>query len=240
MRTLKSIIIYVFVFIIIFSSFKIPKIILQIENKNIEKAVYEKIQEKSTIDIEAEKIYLVKAIHNIDEYSAFAINQNITTGYILVRDIESINEPIYRELMKLKEINILKNINGEGNCKMSFIDKLYKSPDNEYTVKDVLLEVDGNTYELDVEEKTGKILSVFFKNENIDKEEVMRGYVQYLDLHIIDDWKFENDKLKSEKAELVINLSEYDGNYSLSIHSSNSIFLDIRDYGDAITVIDTN
>lgn len=239
MKILKSISIYAFVFIIIFSSFKIPKIILQIENKNIEKAVYEKIQEKNTIDVEAEKIYLVKVIHNIDEYSAFVINPNITTGYIFVRDIENLNEPIYRELMKLKEINILKDINEEGSCKMSFIDKLYKSLDNEYTVKNVLLEVDGNNYEFDVEEKTGKILSVFFKNENIDKEEVMRDYVQYLDLHIIDDWKFENDKLKSEKAELVINLSEYDGNYSLSIHSSNSIF-DIRDYGDAMTVIDTN
>lgn len=239
MRTLKNIIIYVFVFIIIFSSFKIPKIILQIENKNIEKAVYEKVQEKNSIDIEAEKIYLVKAIHNIDEYSAFAINQSIKTGEIFVSDIENLNEPIYRELMKLKEINILKDINEEGNCRMSFINKLYETADNEYTIKNVLLEVEGNNYELDVEEKTGKILSVFFKNENIDKEEVMRKYVQYLDLHIIDDWKFENDKLRSEKAELVINLSEFDGNYFLSIHSSNRIF-NIKDYTDTVTITDTN
>ena len=34
----------------------------------------------------------------------------------------------------------------------------------------------------------------------------MRNYVNYLDLHIIDDWALEDGMLKSEKAGLSVNL----------------------------------
>lgn len=69
MRKIKNFIIYIIVSVIILASFKIPELLLELENNNIEIAVYEKEKKKNAIDIEAEKIYLVKAIHDIEDES---------------------------------------------------------------------------------------------------------------------------------------------------------------------------
>jgi len=54
--------------------------------------------------------------------------------------------------------------------------------------------------------------------DDIDTEEILRNYIKYLDLYIIDDWKFENNNiLKSEKAQLIIMLVENDDSYMLTI-----------------------
>ena len=52
----------------------------------------------------------------------------------------------------------------------------------------------------------------------------MLNYIKYLDLNIIDDWKFENDKLKSEKADLVIELKEDDNIFNFSINTAHNLY----------------
>lgn len=80
----------------------------------------------------------------------------------------------------------------------------------------------GEFIEVNIEEKTGKIISAdfsksFFKTD-VEIEKVLRNYSKYLDLDIIDDWKFENNNiLKSEKAQLIIMLVENDDSYMLTI-----------------------
>ena len=45
----------------------------------------------------------------------------------------------------------------------------------------------------------------------------MKNYVKYLDLYIINDWKFENNKLKSEKAQLEVVMVDMKEEYILTI-----------------------
>lgn len=65
---------------------------------------------------------------------------------------------------------------------------------------------------INIEEKTGKIINAdFSKNflkSDVEKEKQLRNYAKYLDLDIIGDWKFEENVLKSEKAQLTIMLVE--------------------------------
>ena len=83
----------------------------------------------------------------------------------------------------------------------------------------------NNKYELEIETKTCKILSIAIEKENLandTNEEIMRNFVKYLDLYIIDDWKLENNMLKSQKAGLAVTIAiNYKNDYCiLSIHKS--------------------
>ena len=115
MRKIKNIIIYVIVCIIILATFKIPEILLEIENYNIGIAVYEKEKNERKLDIEAEKIYLVKAIQDIEtENNSVKISSSELDQKILFESInnETIdgNVNMYSELLKLNEYNILNII----------------------------------------------------------------------------------------------------------------------------------
>ena len=90
-----------------------------------------------------------------------------------------------------------------------------------YTLLDILLEQDEN-YNLEIENKTGKILNISTRKENFnftDKKDLMINFVKYLDLYIINDWEYINNTLKSEKAKLTVYLVENENEYNLLIHS---------------------
>lgn len=243
MREIKNIVIYIVVCIIILISFKLPEILCERVNDNIEIAVYEKEKIKSTIDVEAEKIYLVKAIHDIEsEKSKVAISSSdILEKFTLVEVNTKTTNDIYKELLKLKEYNILNNFetNENFNYKVGLVDKFYNEEGSEYIINSIDFQVNNDKYKLEIESKTGKILYIVFEdNLYSSKEEIMRNYIKYLDLYIIDDWKMENNMLKSEKAELVVSLIENENHYILSIHSVDKIF-NIFDYTDVLNKIDT-
>ena len=62
--------------------------------------------------------------------------------------------------------------------------------------------------------------------DDIDTEEILRNYIKYLDLYIIDDWKFENNILVSEKARLIACLTyDDDGVGILGIYSKDSEYI---------------
>ena len=52
------------------------------------------------------------------------------------------------------------------------------------------------------------------------KKQILEDYIKYLDLYIIGDWKFENNMLISEKAQLTASLIIDNKSCILSIHSS--------------------
>lgn len=243
MRNFKNIIIYIFVCIIILTSFKLPEILCEIIDDNIEIAVYEKEKDKNKLGVEVEEIYLVKAIHDIEkEDSSVKISSSkVAEVFSLVESVEGntkITQSIYKELIKLKDYNILKafEVNENDYCKIELINKSYKKDSNEYTLNTISLQINDEQYNLEIENKTGKILYITFDKDNIDdkaQEEIMKNYIEYLDLYIIDDWNFENNMLKSEKADLVVNLVESGDHYILSIHTIDIIY-NIWDYTDIL------
>ena len=56
----------------------------------------------------------------------------------------------------------------------------------------------------------------------------MKNYIQYLNLYIIDDWKYEDDMCISQKANLVINLVEDQDMFILSIHTINRMMNEVE------------
>ena len=57
--------------------------------------------------------------------------------------------------------------------------------------------------------------------EEISREEIFRNYVKYLDLYIIDDWKYENNVLVSKKANLSVGIREIDNQYFLFVKTTD-------------------
>ena len=85
---IKSFIIYFSVVIIVFFSLKAPSFLMEKLSKDIEKNVYKIEENKTQIDVEAEKIYLVKAIHNIRSDSP-TVTINSSNGEILAQKSET-------------------------------------------------------------------------------------------------------------------------------------------------------
>lgn len=232
-KKISNLIIYIIVFVIIFASFIIPNLLCEMQEDNIQMAVYEKENQESNINVEAEKIYLVQAIHNIEkEDMRVMIASSDIKEKIVESNVKDVNEikdkDIEKQILKLKEYNIIKNFEVINNSKATIriIDKIYQKNKLEYMINTILLNVDDYKYQIEVENKTEKILSLLTKNNlnsDISKEELMRKYIDYLDLHIIDDWFYEDSMLKSSKAGLVVNLVESGDYYILSIHSTDKI-----------------
>jgi len=237
MNKIKNIITYIIVCIIIFASFKMPEILFELKDYDIGVAVYDKAKEKGKIDVEANEIYLVKAIHDIEsEYSTVAISNN--SKVIEVMSNSEGFENIDKELLKLKEYNILSNleVKKDEEYNIAVINKFYDGIDNSYILNNIFLELNDYEYNLGIESKTGKILYIVLKKDDlgINKKEIMENYIKYLDLYIIDDWNFEEGKLVSQKANLSVSLIEIEENYILSIHSSNTRAFDVYEYGKII------
>lgn len=141
---------------------------------------------------------------------------------------------IIEEMEKMKENNVLQNTitdYQETDVEYSVYGSEYSNQKKEYAVNRVILTTDGKeTVDAGIEEKTGKILYYIGTHkynikEDISEEEVLRNYIKYLDLYIIDDWKFENNMLISKKAKLVAILRIYKDNSAISIHSTNNEFI---------------
>ncbi len=246
---IRNLVIYFLFCITILILFKTPNYLLKIVENNIESTVYEKKKIGKTIDIEAEKIYLVKAIHDIESADSKVAITSSEKSWTLAESpstVEnekkvSIPDVSKKQLQKLKEFNILKNFTTDENSKynIKLISKGYQGEEN-YTVDNVYFNTTNELYNIEMEEKTGKILFINFAKENIfdnsTNEDILTNYVKYLDLYIIDDWKYENNVLKSDKAGLVVSLLENKTRYILSIHSmDNSSNTAIYEYNDTET-----
>lgn len=235
MRRIENIVLYLVVGLIVIASFKIPEILVEIENNHIQKKVYEQEKSTSSIDVEAQKIYLVKAIHSTEEGNyMLTLSSNQSRKGKSFR-VEVANEDtttkheIENEILKLKEWHILENYenNPVDEIQIGIVNKVYENNNNQYKINSLYLKLGEKEYQVEREDKTGKILVGAYPKEVfstcISKEEIMRNYIQYLDLYIIDDWKYEDNMLKSEKAKLVVNLVDVGEVSILSIHTTNRI-----------------
>ena len=226
---IKNMIIYLLFCIAILILFRTPEYLLKIEENNIENEVYEKKKIDPKIDIQTEKIYLVKAIHDMESDDSKVEISSSQKSWILVEspsteENKSIPNVSKKQLQKLKEFNILRNfdIDEDSKYNVRLISKTYQGEEN-YAIDNIFFTTTNELYNIEMEEKTEKILFINFAKEDIydgiSKEEILINYVKYLDLYIIDDWHYENDVLKSDKAGLVVSLLANETRYILSIHS---------------------
>lgn len=224
---LKNMIITGSIFIIIILSFTIPTILFEIQDMVMEKEVYKRGRIEGKIDVQAEKIYLVQAIqkrgYNIEIGNP---NKKELIQYAISDEYNSADTVIEKELLSLKNYNVLDGELKRSNCEtnIGIIDKRYSNVNNSYIINCIELVNDDTSISIEMENKTEKILYIRFDKYrmlDLEVEELMRNYVKYLDLYIIDDWKFEDGMLKSEKAQLAISLTENKESYDLSINSIN-------------------
>ena len=228
MKNVKNFLIYICVFAIILVSFLIPQKLIDLENNKLLTKIFERQKDEPKIDVEAEKIYLVKAIHDIeDENSIVEIkyspyNQTLyAVDNRLKIDINSVNE----EIDKLNKYNILKEGLDTNEKLIYFVNKFCKNNAYEYTVNS-LHHLGDEFWEMDREEKTGKIISITIPSQKLSdrsESEIMRSYVEYLDLYIIDDWKLDGEFLVSEKANLAVGIEKEGDIITLHIFGINRL-----------------
>lgn len=233
---ITNLIIYIFVFMIIVSSFIVPDILLKMQEQDIQMAVYENdnAESHSSISVETAEIYLVKAIHDIESEDIGVI---ISSSEIVTKNVDNVSK-VNENIEMLEESNIIKNLEFSDNSEIliSIIKKVYEKGKTQYTINNTSLSIDNNDYQMDIEEKTGKIIRLITNKENlnneIEREELLKKYIQYLDLYIIDDWVYENNIMKSQKADLEVSLVESinSGICILSIHSNSNIADNLIEY----------
>lgn len=221
--------------VIIICSFSIPYILVQKEDARMEKEIYRMDKIDSKIDVQAENIYLVKVIHEMDEgYFNVLIGESIKKKQVLETSknkgkVENnITKQVIEEIVEMQDKKILKDININNNDSQytfGIIEKTYKNYLSEYFFNDISIEINDIEIKVQLEGKTQKILYIEVskdKLENeIEKQEIMENYIKYLDLYIIGDWKMENNRLESRKAQLAVSLEEKGNKYILSVHSMN-------------------
>ena len=223
---IRNVIIISIAFLIIILSFIIPSELIQIQDTIMRNEIYKRGRIEGKIDIQAEKIYLVKAIHVIGSNIQISNANKIQTVEVADTYNDSIYNVFENELKKLENYNILdtKEKSSDKYINIGVLDKKYLNREMEVTINCIEYESGNTRISTQMENKTGKVIYIMFNKDKIlsdNKENIMRNYIKYLDLYIIDDWKFENDILKSEKAQLTVSLLENGKTYELSIHSIN-------------------
>lgn len=222
----KNFLLVFFSIIIIVFSFVMPNLLLGAEDVAREKEIFirQKKQNKK-IDVQAEKIYLVTFIHDIYQIKDEKI-YNVKTkstsysGPVTSRiEQESPTEKFKNEISKLISNEILNEINFDEYIDYLEVENYFPL---DYIVRSCSMpKENGDFIEINVEQKTGKIISIYFSENflrtDAEVEKQLRNYAKYLDLDIIDDWEFHNNILESEKAQLTIMLDKKENSYMLTI-----------------------
>lgn len=237
---INNLLVYILVLIIVISSFTIPNILLKFKKYDFEMSV----EKEGSISAEVEDIYLVKLIHSIEESKQISLSSNIKSGEVIEFAHTYGNEEINsfeKQIIELQDCGILKQKEIRAG-KVISVNKIYSGDDTEYVISNVTLNLDGKNYEMGAEQKTGKILSLSFDKEElnteISEEDILRNYIEYLNLHVIDDWTYEDNVLKSEKAKLVVILLKNGDKRLLCINTLNKFkeYLDMTEYIDTTSI----
>ena len=237
---MRKIFIYLIVVVIVYLSFCMPNIIFSLEDLKMENTSYKKKPVDSKIDVQAESIYLIKAIHDIQDGSSNLKISNHYSEIALVVNTKEDNNKIIKYLIEEtkkmqindNELEHLLEKYEDTNFKYYIYAKEYNTSENEYKIYRIVFQIDNYEMLVEREEKTCKILSYVGiprdNAEGISIEQVLRNYVRYLGLYIIDDWTYKNNMLVSEKSKLAANIVHYDKKYIISIHSlTNEYILDV-------------
>lgn len=224
------------VFFILLLSFLAPQILFEMEDLRMEKQIFTQSKTKRKIDVQAQKIYLVKAIHDMSGSSMEIQSQTVVASSnkkVLVEESQSEQEEekvinqVKNEFLKLEECKILKDMNASFST-TEYNVKNYVNFKKEYEMHYTFLGNKTSEMSLGRESKTGKILFAVFPKDKLqtelERQEILENYVKYLDLYMIGDWKFENNTLKSEKAGLcaMLFIDSNNDNCFLSIQSNKN------------------
>ncbi len=249
---ITNLVVYIIVFIIIFASFIIPNKLFEMQDQSFEMAVYTENNPKgNSISVETEDIYLVKALHDIESekigvvissseiITAVKGEKNTTPNQEEPNQMTKIKDAI----KNLKQYNIIKDNKNldKSEMQMSIINKEYKKENTNYTINNISLIAGDYNCKLDIEEKTGKIIRLIVNKENlnntIEKREIIENYIKYLDLYIVDDWVYENNIMKSKKADIAISLVENvnNGMYMLSVNANENISGNLTDLTEYVS-----
>ncbi len=256
-KYIKICTIFLISFIIIAFSLIMPKLLFEAEDFAMEREIYKIPRKISKIDVESEKIYLVKALHELYDNTIITLSEKEMVCYdgSDYKKFISKNKRVYEEVVEAEKEKLLIKSNNELNKIKSEINKLEDSNileksdlviantkytitnygtnyTEEYLIDSLNLLIDNYRMNIQIENKTGKIIKISFPKHklksNIDKKEILENYIKYLDLYIIDDWKYNNqpietclnlDCLQSEKSQLLALIVETEENYVISIQT---------------------
>ena len=218
-KKVKNILLFLFALMIIIFSFIMPKLLFEVEDLSREKEIFARARKESKIDVQAEKIYLVMFLHDIYQFQNEKIYYNdgktVTVSMPLTEKTgnKGPNEKIKNEIEKLVNSGIIKEFNFDEV--VEYIETINRFG-GEYNIITGSCVNKGREYlDFAIEEKTGKIISCSFSDalikKDISRKEQLENYTKYLDLDIINDWKYEENTLKSEKAQLSVFWQEMDG-----------------------------
>ncbi len=221
--------IVIFVLIIILTSFIVPDLIFSMQYNNVEIQISEARKRKNNVSVEAEKIYLVKAMHMIDksynDYVDIGNKYKYISSKLLIKEVDPENiislDKIEYQLQKLEEYNIIKGVNYDNYSNIAILDKLYEKNNEKCVVH--MITMQDKKIEIDIEHQTEKIIYLLFDKSMLSEssqKDILENYVKYLGLDIISDWKFEENKLKSKEAGLEVGLSKTDNWYLLVVYST--------------------
>lgn len=225
-----------------------PNLLLGVEDLSREKEIFAKQKIERKIDVEAEKIYLVSFIHDIYEIKdkkIYYTDQNNKTSVMSSTPItESKRDIPPTERFKNEVLKLVSNqIISETVNEVTFDEYIQYQEEGhlfypEHIVTTCSMQKENEEWiQVNIEEKTGKVISADFSKNflrtDIEIEKKLRNYAKYLDLDIIDDWKFENNILKSEKAQLIIMLVEKDNSCMITI-APIEIYEDYVETDDAV------
>lgn len=229
-RRIGNGVIYLFFIAILWASIQIPDMLLERLSFSFGASVYDG-RGQGGIDVEAEEIYLVKVIHDMETEGTTVYYTLVSKNPLAEYEIEAAPEELEQveeEMKKLKECKVLKDFDPIVGTGAEILTEIYVTDRMEYKVKNTFIDPGNTVWLLEQEERTGKVLSVFFNEEDMPKEserrELLENYIRYLDLYIIDDWSYEDQRMRSKKAELVVGFEKGGEGCTLSIHSGDAFF----------------
>ena len=168
MIKVKKVLICLASIIIIILTFIIPSILFKIEDMQSEKRAYSKTKFESKIDVEAQKIYLVKMIHDVEDGNLnLKVNNMYGISTLKLAESEKANEDemlkrIILETKSLKENNVLGKAiaSEEENIRVyEAQERRYNDAKVQYTINQASLKLKNQERTLiEIESKTGKIL----------------------------------------------------------------------------------
>lgn len=194
----KGNILTILVILFVCISFLVPGILLSLQEKQLEEQVFTRAKKESKLDVEAEKIYLVKAIHDIEEGSNLITVENWHKVYTTAKNTKEefrLTE-IGKQIEKLENLQILQDTGIDRPTQYSVHSNTtgYQDKEGQYFLGNIQVEIEQDRYEGVMESKTCKFLSLAFQKEKLyegrSKKEILESFIQYLDLYIIDDWEY--------------------------------------------------
>jgi len=231
----------------VFVSFLMPRFVLSVQEKQLEEQVFIREKKTSKLDVEAEKIYLVKAIHEIEENSNSIFIKRDQVAYTKEGENEEFGlTELGKQMKKLQDTSILQEIGIDIPISYTIYSNTigYQSNNIQYLLENIQLAIKEDEYEFVMESKTNKLLSIACSKDKLQegrtKQEILQSFIQYLDLYIIDDWKYEEgliqsdrnnsmwkyeiSQMKSDKADLTVVLLEDNEHYMLGVRSQGDLY----------------